>query len=1015
VTILFCDVIDSTPLTAERDPEALRRIMSRYFEETSAVLRRHGGTVEKYIGDAVMAVFGIPRVHEDDALRALRAAHELRGAVAALNEELEQSWGVRIAIRVGVDTGEVVAGDPSAGQAFVTGEAVILAQRLESAAGAGEVMVGDATLRLARDAVVAEEVGPLSLKGKTEPVKAWRLVDVLEGAPPFERRLDAPLVDRTEELARLREIFEQTVRERVCQVCTLLGTAGIGKSRLASELLRELGERATALSGRCLAYGEGITFWPLAEIVREIGGEEGLAQVLAGRDDASLIIDRIQAVVGRSTAASRSEEIFWAVRKLFESLASRRPVVICLEDIHWAEPTLLDLIEYLAGWIRDAPILLLCLARQEFLDEQPGWLRGQANASALRLDPLSGPDADLLLDELHAETVLSANTRARIADAAEGNPLYLEQMAALAAEGANGNGNRNGNGNGNGGLHVPRTIQTLLAARLDRLDLTERAVIERAAVVGKEFWRGAVLELTPERERPEVGAILLGLVRKELVRPGRSVFVQDDAFSFRHVLIRDAAYAAIPKELRADLHERFAAWIEQNAEEPRGELEEIVGYHLEQAHRFLRELGGADERVVVLAASGAARLAAAGRRALMRDDARAAISLLTRATILLSKDDRGRLALAPDLGAALIEAGELAQADAVLSRAVAAAAGLDEPGVQAHARLLHLELQLFTESEEKTDEIRREAERLIPLLDKLGDDLGLARSWYLLAQAHWTELQASATARALERALEHSHEAGSGRVQNRALTFLTTTIVHGPTPVSEGLRRCEAVLSEGKASRTVESAALRARARLLAMRGGFEEARTLMAQGRAMLGELGLTLDDAASAEGAAFIEILAGDPAAAETLLLPACAKLEEIGNRGYLSLLTAYLAEAAFLQGRYEDAHRGTEISQQAAAPDDRGSHVVWRMVRARVLARPGQTDRAELFAREAVSLAEQTDFLNLRADALVALADVLRKRGVADEARQAAREALRLYEEKGNVVSAGRVARLFASRGS
>jgi class 3 adenylate cyclase len=995
VTVLFCDVIDSTPIVERRDPEILRRIMSRYFEETSAVLRRHGGTVEKYIGDAVMAVFGIPRVHEDDALRALRAATELRSRLAALNEELERTWAARITVRIGVNTGEVVAGDPSAGQAFATGEAVNVAQRLESAARAGEILIGDTTHRLARDAILVEPMGPLALKGKSEPVRAWRLLDVVEGAPPFERRLDAPLVDREEELAELRQVFERAVEERTCQVCTILGTAGVGKSRLAGELAREVESRATFLEGRCLAYGEGITFWPLRQIVREAGGETGVAAALAEHADAALVVDRIRATVGLPSAAGGSEEIFWAVRRLFEALARTRPLVVCLEDLHWAEPTFLDLIEYLAGWTRDAPVLLVCLARPELLDQQPAWLRGQPNASALRLRPLSEPDSQLLLEELAAEAGLSPDARIRIADAAEGNPLYIEQMAAMAAEGHN----------GNGALTIPPTIQTLLAARLDRLEPAERAVIERAAVIGKEFWRGAVLDLSPEDERADVGGLLLRLVRKELVRPDRSISFHDDAFRFRHVLIRDAAYAGLPKEHRADLHERFARWIERNAAEPLAELEEIVGYHLEQAHRYLAELGGADPRVRGLASEASARLAAAGQRALARDDARAAASLLTRATLLLRTDDAARLRIAPDLGVALMEAGELAQADGVLARAIHEAAACEEPRIEANARLLQLQLQLLTESKEKAGEIRAEVERLVPLLAELGDELGLARSGLLLAQSHWTSLQAERAANAIERALEHAERAGDRRERNRLLRFLATTIIHGPTPVSDGLRRCDEILERAKGDRTVESAALRARARLIAMQGRFGEARQLMANGRNILNDLGLAVDYAASAEGAAFIELVAGDAATAEEHLLHGCARLEEIGDRRHLPVLQAYLAEARYRQGGYEDAERAARRSEEIAAPDDLGSHVVARSVRGKALAWRGNAERGQALTSEAVALAEGTDFLNLRADALVGLLEVLHLAGSHD-AGPVAQSALELYTRKGNAVAASQL---------
>src|SRR6266545_6284962 len=458
VTIVFSDVTGSTELGERLDAEALRRVMERYFTEMRTILERHGGTVEKFIGDAVMAAFGIPAAHEDDALRAVRAAAEMRDRLEQLNDELARERGVTLAVRTGINTGEVVVGDPAGGQFYATGDAVNVAARLEQAAQPGEVFLGEQTYRLVRDAIDVEPLEPLALKGKSEAVRAYRLLALIEGAPALARRLDTPFVGRSKELGRLLASFERSVEERIPLLVTVLGPAGIGKTRLAAELVAQVAERATVLQGRCLSYGEGITFWPLQEILRS------LPELPPGVSDPE--------------EARSTEDTFFAYRKLFEALARERPLLLVLEDIHWAEPTLLDLIEHVTEWTQDASLLIACLARPELVDQRPGW-RG----TFLELEPLAHEEAESLVAALSSG--IDPSVRARSTEVAEGNPLFLEQLLALA-------GDENGRE-----LALPRTIHALLAARLDQLESDERALLERAAVVGKEFWRGALRHLSP--------------------------------------------------------------------------------------------------------------------------------------------------------------------------------------------------------------------------------------------------------------------------------------------------------------------------------------------------------------------------------------------------------------------------------------------------------------------------------------------------------------------------------------
>ncbi len=982
VTVLFCDVTGSTALGERLDPESLRRVMARYFETARSCLERHGGTVEKFIGDAVMAVFGVPAVHEDDALRALRSAAELRDSMVALNQELERDYGVSLQVRVGINTGEVVTGTE---ERLATGDAVNVAARLEQAAASGEVLVGEETLRLARDAVDAEAVEPLAAKGKRSPVRAFRLVTVRKDAPAFERRLNSPMVGRRRELGLLRQAFERAVSESACHLFTVLGLAGVGKSRLVAELVAGLNGEATTLSGRCLSYGDGITYWPLVEVFREAGAEDELADALS---------------------QPSSEETFRVVRRWLERRAVEQPLVLVLDDLHWGEATFLDFIEHVADWSRDAPILLLCIARPELLDVRPAWGGGKLNTTTVLLEALSDAESEQLVTNLAERLSVDERTRRRIVEAAEGNPLFVEEMLAMVAE----------DGGGCEAVEVPPTIHALLASRLDRLQPRERQVLERASVEGKVFHRGAVAELTPEEVRPEVATHLLALVRKELIRSDAGDMPGEDAFRFRHLLIRDAAYQSLSKEERASLHERFASWLERVSADRAQEYEEILGYHLEQAQRLRAELGPVDATGRALGGRAAGHLAAAGWRALGRSDMPAARNLLDRAARLLERTEPARVAILPDLGYTLVSTGDFVRARTILDEATELGHDTGDARTEHRARVELLVLRLHREPDFPVTEFIADVEEAARVLAELDDDAAVARALYARCLAHLMAGRYDLMEQPLERALVHARQGGDRRTEGEILFWLMAQGAFGSTPVDAAIERCERVLAEAPGNLHVEESAMNFLGLLHAMQGRFDEARHCRSRSIELAREFGDRLHLAATGMVDGWIELLAGQPERAEQVLRPAAETLSEMGETAFLSTVAAVLAQALYEQARYDEAEHWTKTSEQASSLDDTVSEMAWRATRGRLLARRGDHLAGEALAREAVEIGRGTDDPRSLADCLLDLAEILELIGRHQEAIPPATEALKLYEQKGILPSISqakaRLARLGAS---
>ena len=942
--MLFCDVVGSTSLGETTDPEALRALLARYFERMKEIVEHHGGTVEKFIGDAVMAVFGIPVAHEDDALRAVRAAAEMRRAFPE----------VGVNGRIGITTGEVVTGTA---ERLATGDAVNVAARLQQGAQPGEALIGAPTLELVHQAVEVEPLEPLCLKGKAEPVEASRLLGVHE-AP--ERLHESRFVGRGREVSAIREAWQRALDEQRCELVTVVGEAGVGKSRLVAETIGAI--EAHIVEGRCLPYGEGITYWPVVEVLKQLDALPSDQAAAAA----------LLSLLGETDAATSAEEIAWAVRKLLEEQA---PLVCVFDDIQWGEETFLDLIEHVALLSSGAPLLLLCMARSELLERRSSW------PAPLRLEPLGDEEVDALIGRQ-----VPTELRDRIARVAGGNPLFVGELVAMA-------------GGTDGDLTVPPTLWAVLAARLDQLEPSERRVLERAAVEGESFHRGAVQALVPEET--QVTPRLAALVRKELIRPDRAHLAGEDGFRFRHLLIRDAAYDGLSKADRAELHERFASWLEERGAEL-VELDELVGYHLELACRYRHELGlPVEDRSVEKAR---ARLAAAGHRARARGDETAAVSLLERASALAPGEVD--VALESELARALfyIGRGEDALRRARSSAEKAAAAG-DQVG-ELVGRVTEGIVRVNLEPEGATERLSAVVEEALPVFEAARDDAALSIGYFGVAWVADMRAKMDAALEALERAAAHSRRAG---LHNDYLGWRSMVLFLGTTPIPDVLAWLEA--QPGAAS----SHAFRThRASALAMLGRFDEARTILAEASADLAARGGGIQlGGMHGQAAVDVELLAGDPTAAVEQGERGCAILEELGERGLLSTALAKLGQAYYALDRPDDAEASARRASEIGATDDATTQILARQVRAKVLAIRGEHAEAERLAREAVAIADRTDLLNFQGDAFADLAETLMLAGRRGEAVEMLEQALERYERKGNAVMAGRIREQLATR--
>ena len=969
------------------DPEAYEAINQQTVADLTAVLERYGGKLAVSANERLMGVFGAASVHEDDALRAVRASLGARGVLSTDTAERLRRYGLSLVCRMGVATGEALVGGsvPLGSAGHVGDQAVLLAEAAEP----GQILISQQTQELAAAAIETDSAG------------AGRFVlrSAEATARPLALRLDGPLVGRDEELRLVAAAYAVARQEQVTALVTVIGEAGLGKTRLVYEVARRLGDQANVLTGRCLPYGEGITFWPLREVIMQAsGGHDSPGEIkglLRGQPDAAEVASRLSLALGPGDQGKLdAAEIFWAARKLLEALAQSRPLVVVFEDLHWAESTFLDLVESLAVQQGRAPIVLICVARPELLEQRPAWAAGAQQALAIELTPLAAGSAAALLDSLAEDQHIPASTRAQLLETAAGNPLYLEQLAASLSEQA--------------GSEIrpvlPPTIQALLGARLQRLGPGASSVLARAAIVGKDFSAQAVQELLPPEARGPLSRNLQTLVAKGLVEHDPSDRRPGEEYSFRHILITEAAYRAIPKSLRAELHHRFADWLENVFWASGTKRPEILGYHLEQSVRYLRELRPAEAQPSPLAGRAAAHLETAGRAADDRGDALAAVHLLNRAAVLVPDDDPALARLYTSLGTALTEAGQLEEATARLDDAQRIAAANGDEAQRAHALTEALMLALNLDPNRAAEEIAHALPELRSQFARGPDELGLCRALQLQAAMHWDQARSAAAEEAWQHAVQYARQINDRRELAEILGWLASAALYGPTPAAEGIRRCQDYLDEIGNHPRGQAGILLHMAGLYAMQDQVATAQTALSRAKSQLDTLGPTMA-AAVTEPAAFVAMLAGDPVTAERQLRFEYESLSKMGEKRLLSTIAALLARAIAAQGekRYAEAGELIAVSQEAAGDEDLSDQIIGQGLSARILADRGRYAEAVELASSAVALAAQTDLLSQHADALLDLAQAMAACGRAAEARAAATQALDLYQRKGNLPGA------------
>ncbi|MYV97595.1 AAA family ATPase [Streptomyces sp. SID3343] len=982
VTVLFCDLVGSTELSGALDVELLRSILLRYYELMERRIAAHGGIVEKFIGDAVMAVFGLTATREDDTRRALDAAVDMLAALGDLNTELERDHRVRLGARIGVHTGEVVTtADPARRQALVSGEVVNIAARLEQAAGPGEILLSAQTCRAAGPALTTADVGPLRLKGVAGRLEAARLIALADPDPETMHRFDVPFVGRERYLSELDLAWRRVVEESDVHVLTLLGEAGIGKSRLVDEWLRRsAGSVDPVGSGRCRAAGTGGSLHALAECIaplvteveRQSGSQQAVALLRTG-----LLLD--------GTPAPSEDDTCAAVAHVLTVLTGERPVLLVLDDLHWADQPFLGLLDRLVEDLRRLPIMVLCLARPELMDACPSWGTGRANSTTVSVTNLSDADSAVLAAHLVDLTLHDAAATEQIVAQADGNPLYLEQLAAMVQE--------------SGGVQeLPPNLHALVAARIDRLAETDRTVLRNAAVVGREFDSADLDRLDDDPQTPAGRtAVLRTLTRRGLVKPMRRPFGASAAYCFVNGVTQRVAYEGLTKLRRGELHERYAEYL-SHAARP----DALIGTHLEMAYRYRSAVGRLDERNSVLRRRAVRHLAVAGAGALGRVDLPWALTLFQRAAELAEPGDPGRPELLQHLGEALLTSGQPGKAREVLRRAVAEADEHSAVGTAAHARL-HL---AACEHDDAT--LERTASDALAVFEATGDDLGLARSRLVIAGFCQRRGRHAQALRVLSHALTHSIAAAADRDLANTLGAMGISLWRGPDPAPAAVARCESLLAAHGADRLAVQVTLGFPLTVLhAIQGRAEQAAECLAGTQHAMAAL-------AYGEGAVFRPLLDGvlaaltdRPAQAEDALREALDAARALRAGGLIHTTSLELARV-HLAG--QDWRQAAALVEDITVADGYPGVQANRYgVLARIRALNGEHAEALRLARGAVLLAHRTDSPADQATTCLDLAYARTALGLPHQARTAILAAQRRYAAKGHLVGVARTKRL------
>ncbi|WP_455753297.1 AAA family ATPase [Streptomyces bobili] len=987
VTVVFCDLVGSTALSGRLDPETLRTVTLRYFALMRARIEEHGGTVEKFIGDAVMAVFGIPARHEDDARRALAAARGMITGLDGLNAELEREHGVRLAVRIGVNTGEVVVNvDPAARQALVSGEVVNIGARLEQHAGAGEILIGPATLRAVGASAVTEPAGPLSLKGVDTPVPAHRLVALHEDDPERVRRFDTPFIGREPELAELRLLLRRlTADPRSCLV-TVYGEAGLGKTRLLREWLRNCPAYG---EGRCRPYGETGTLSPLADAVRQVlaalGEDAALARLPAHeRTEAEQALRLLRTgLLADGTPSPSADDTLMALACLLDGLSRERPVVLVLDDCHWASAPLLDLAGRLLDELDRSPVALVCAARPELLETHPGWGSGRMRSASLMLTPLTREEAAALAGELVEVAAHREGVPAATLDRAEGNPLYLEHLTAMAAECDD----------------LPLTVHALLGARIDALPSEERVLLQLAAVLGREFRRADLTALATTGEHDGAADLaesaagpLRGLLRRRLIESGGRTLAAGSTLRFGSALVQETAYRGMAKKVRARRHERAAGVLVRHEA---GDA--AVGTHLARAHRLLTELGMRDDETDVLRARAAALLTRAGAAALARSDLPWADDLLSQGLDLAAPGEPAAVEAARRLGETKVARGEPARGRELLAGALDTADRAGDRLAAAHARLA------LTALDPRHGSAAEVAEAALALFTVAGDDQGIARACVRIAQDRQRRGRHAEAEALLSRALDHADRADAEPERALALGAVGISLWRGPTPVPRAVERCEELLAAHGAGRpTVRATLACPLAVLLALAGRHGEARERLAEAARLAGGLGYAESALFVPLFAAEVEALTGTPDRRLALLAEAARAGRELGATGALPGIARERARILLETGEPGEALALPDPQEVGLPPAESADA---DGLRARALALAGERTAARACADRATATAGDTDSPVVRGTAALDLAHTLRTLGLPGDASREARTAQRHFAAKGHRIGADR----------